>query len=76
MDDHSSRIDDLTEPWMNLKSNLFLENGIESLEGEKFVSTLRKFFFVEELFAQLSQSLSYGFDDDLPGMDLQELNDL
>jgi len=70
MDDHPSCIDDLTEPWLNLKSNLFLKNGIESLEGEKFVSTLRKFFFVEELFAQLSQSLSYGFDDDLPGMDL------
>jgi hypothetical protein len=70
MDDHSSCIDDLAESRLNLKIDLFLENGVEFFEGEEFVSQLGKFFFVEEFFAQLSQSLSYGFDDDIPGMDL------
>jgi hypothetical protein len=70
MDDHSGCVDDLTKPRLNLKIDLFLEEGKESFEGEEVVSQLRRFFFVEEFFAQLSQSLSYAFDDDISGMDL------
>jgi hypothetical protein len=70
MDDDSGGVDDLTKPRLNLKIDLFLEDGKEFFEGEEVVFQVRRFFFMEEFFAQLSQSLSYAFDDDISGMDL------
>jgi len=70
MDYHSGCINDSAEPGLNLKVNLFLEKRIKVFEREEGISPLRKFFVMEDFFAQLSQSLSDGFDHDITGMDL------
>jgi hypothetical protein len=70
VDDHPGRINHPAEPGLRLKIDLSLKKRIEVFEREKGLSELREIFFVEDVIAHPSQSLSDGFDHDMAGMDL------
>jgi hypothetical protein len=76
VDNHSGRIDHSAETGLNLEIDFFLEKRIEVLKGEKGLSELREVLFAEDIIAHPPQSLPDGFDHDIAGMDLQEIDDL
>jgi hypothetical protein len=70
VDHHSGGINDSTESGLGLSFNLSLEKRMEVFKREKGISCLRKFFFLEDLFAETSQSLSNGLDHEMAGINL------
>jgi hypothetical protein len=63
VDDDSRGIDNPAESRLDLKVDLLLEEGKETLEGEEGLLEFRNFFLIEQVFPKSSQSLSDGFDD-------------
>jgi hypothetical protein len=76
MNHHAGCIDNPAESRLDLKVDLFLEEGKETLEGDEGIFELGEVFFMEEFFPKISQPLSDGLHHDSSGVDFQEVRDL